>query len=145
MMKLNLDFDDPQKLKRYLLVAGILIIIATFIWILLVGGNQEDKTDEKQVEVLEQYQSVPYSKDLFVDYNQETNEILVTYPGYKTVDEVEVQIIKWYKENTDLKKISISYGEIGAEKRSYDLTKDLSEILKDNSFMNAPDSEPVSF
>ncbi len=142
---MNLDFDDPQKLKKYLLVAGVLLVVATALWVIFISDREETKKVEQNIKIAEQYGEAPASEDLSVDYSEETDAYLVTFPGYKVIDEVELQMIPWYKRNTDLERITIVYGEIGAERREYDLTKDLNEILQNNPLMNAPDSEPIIF
>lgn len=151
-MALNISID-AKNFKIYLSVlAGIFVLLIIFI-LIFTRDSEEDlpKWAERKPQEVSQIEDVrvamPYVTDNFkIDYLEKQDIFVVTYAGYLEEEIIEIKVITFFSGYPELKdeKIRIKYGGIGGIIEEYDLSKELSEILTNNKYINDPSIDPNS-
>ncbi|MBN1331968.1 hypothetical protein JW978_03730 [Candidatus Dojkabacteria bacterium] len=137
-----MDLSDIKKYRSLIIVLGVIVFLLVILSALISDGTKRESNedtvykeqDPAQIEDIKS--ALPYVEEEYrLSYSQAEDLFVVTYPGYKTVDEMEVKTISWLKEYTDYSNVKVKYGEIGGEIRSYDMTKNTTELLKNNTYL----------
>ncbi|MBD3281004.1 hypothetical protein GF389_05840 [Candidatus Dojkabacteria bacterium] len=134
-----------SNLKRYRVLVIVIGTIILFL-IVLLALSVTDKEDVEQTWIEREEQNpelvedvklaLPYSDvDFSIFYSEEDDLFSVSYPGYKTIDEIEVKAVSWFRQFYNSGEISVKYGGIGGDLRKYDMSQPNEILLKDNSYI----------
>ena len=136
-----MKLTDLRKYRIVVISLGTLIFF--FIFLLALFAVRQNQTPSETVvqeqdpaKIEDMKAALPYVEPEYrLSYSYDSDLFIVTYPGYKTVDEMEVKTVAWLKEYTAYSNVQVKYGEVGGEVRGYDLLKDMNELLKDNTYI----------
>lgn len=147
-----MNLSEIKKYRNVIIILLVIIIILIMLISLITKNSNRIKEstliikeqDPTQIEDIKQ--ALPYIESEYrLSYSETEDLFVVTYPGYKTVDEMEVKTIAWMKQYTDYTNIRVKYGEIGGEIRSYDLSKTTTELLKSNTYVTYDTSSEFGY
>ncbi len=141
--RIKIDFNNPDDVKKIaVIIAAVIFIVLLLAYLFIDDRRRQSEIDRgRQIERIATISDT--LENTVINYTEEKDTYAIDYPGYKTIDEAELETITWFKENTTLEEVTIIYGGIAGDKRTYDLTKPLSELFQNNPLLNVPDSEPL--
>jgi hypothetical protein len=150
-MALNISINE-KNIKYYIAGVVVGVIILTVVGVLAFRSNKKESTKwaETKPQSFEQVKDVrlamPYVTDEYtISYFSDKDLFVVDYAGYLSKDSIEVKTVSWFKSYSDLKKVNIKYAGIGETAKTYDLTKDITELLKDNQLINPAETDKTQF
>lgn len=134
-----------------MLVAGILVLV---ILLIIIGTVQMDDKGEdlpewaqdkpQDVDKIQDIKvAMPlHTQDYSIFYLDEQDMFNVDYGGFNSFEKIEAQVIIWFMQNTEYDKVTIKYNSVGGRQKTYDLSKELTEILPENEFVQPRADQP---
>ncbi len=147
---------DYKEFRRILFILIAVLFIAMSISYVLDGltkkndslqGSNLPKWAQDKPQNIDDIEDIniamPYVTDHYlITYISSQDAYSVDYDPSLDFDYLETEVILWFKENTDFKSVKIKFGGVSTEFKTYDLTKQIEEILPDNEFMRKKDDAP---